>query len=1114
MNRRSMPAPGRSLEGILHRSASSPLHSLAGILRSSFPALALTLAALAVAAASAAPSAAQTEARWNRYPAISPDGSTIVFTYRGDLWRVPVTGGTAVALTTHPAHDFMPVWSHDGTRIAFASDRHGNFDIFVMPATGGEAARLTFHSADEFPYAFEPGDGAILFGAARQDAAENRAYPAGSQPELYRVPVTGGRVRQVLTTPAEAVQVGEGGAFLLYQDKKGGENEWRKRHTSAIARDIWLYDVAAGSHQKLTTFAGEDRNPVPTPDGEAFYYLSEEGGSFNVHRMGLSGGASEQITTFTGPPVRFLTMAEDGTLCFSWDGEIYTKQGAAAPRRVPVTIIADAKANNEEVVTVTGGASEMAVSPNGKEVAFIARGEVFVTSVEGGVTKQITRTPERESNLAFSPDGEAILYSSQRDGRWGILQARRARSEEPYFYASTVITETPLIHDEHENSQPVFSPDGKEMAYVQNRNTIRVYNMASRESRTLLTSDHIFSSRIGGQYFRWSPDGQWLLFNYSPPGRPTGEVGLVKADGSGEIHNLTLSGFQDSRGQWVLAGEAMIWLSNRDGLKSVAQSGASQADVYAMFFTQDAWDRFRLSKEDYALLKEMEEKNRPRGDTARNNAARDDTAAAALAEPVAMELEGAELRTTRLTVHSSSLGDALLSKDGETLYYLARFERGLNLWSTEVRTRETKSVATLNASRASMIWDKEQKNIFLLSDGGISKIDPSSGKRDNVSIRGEMITDLAAERAHNFEHVWIQTAETFYTADFHGVDWAALRPVYEKYLPHIGNGYEFAEMLSEMLGELNVSHSGARFSSSAPTDDATASLGIFYDQGYEGVGIRVVEVLRNGPLDKAGMNVKAGMIIESIDGEAIAADTDPARYLNRKAGKRTLLVVAEGSDKREIVVTPITSGEENRLLYDRWVRKNREEVDRLSGGELGYIHVPGMSDGAYRTAVEEVMGRFADRKGIVVDTRFNGGGDLVADLAMFLSGEKFFDYTTDTRSTGFEPNFRWTKPSVSLVGEAGYSDGHCYAYAYQELGIGPLVGMPVPGTCTFAGWEGLPDGTRWGVPGMGVKNNAGQYLENLQTEPDILVMNQYGVVSRGRDQQLEAAVAELLRLVR
>jgi len=322
-------------------------------------------------------------------------------------------------------------------------------------------------------------------------------------------------------------------------------------------------------------------------------------------------------------------------------------------------------------------------------------------------------------------------------------------------------------------------------------------------------------------------------------------------------------------------------------------------------------------------------------------------------------------------------------------------------------------------------------------------------------------------------------------------------------------------VLSEMLGELNVSHSGARFNRTDSEGDQTASLGIFYDQAYAGPGVRVVEVIRNGPLDKAGMNVKPGTLVESIDGEVIAADRDLAQYLNRKAGRKTLLVLVEGGTKREIVVTPISLGDENRLLYTRWVRRNQEEVERLTQGQLGYIHVPGMNDGAFRTTFEEAMGKFATRRGLVVDTRFNGGGDLVADLAMFLSGKKFFDYTTDARSNGFEPNFRWTRPSISLANEANYSDGHCYADTYKVLGLGKLVGMPVPGTCTFAGWETLQDGsTRWGVPPLGVKNMGGQYLENRQTEPDILLMNEYAVVSAGRDQQLEAAVAELLKQVR
>jgi len=1056
-----------------------------------------------------APASAQVQAQWNRYPAISPDGNTIVFTYRGDLYTVPVTGGEAQPLTSHPAHDYKPVWSSDGERVAFASNRHGNFDIYVMSARGGEPSRLTYHSADEEPYTFTEGDQTILFGAARQDAASNRGFPTGSLPELYRVSVEGGRVFQVLTTPAEAVQVGTDGAFFLYQDKKGGENEWRKHHTSAITRDIWVYDTEAGNHRKITDFEGEDRNPILSGDGTSFFYLSEESGTFNVHKMPLEGGPSEQITNLEGPPVRFLTMARDGTLAFSWDGELYTVREGADPVRVPVTVTLDARANPEEVVRVTGGAGEMAVSPDGKEVAFIARGEVFVTAVEGDMTKQITRTTGQEDHLAYSPDGKALVYAAERDGLWSIYKAERSREQEPFFYAATLINETPLLHGGHEYSQPLFSPDGKKLAYVQDRNLVRVMDLESEESITLLDTDHVFSTRMGGQYFQWSPDSQWLLFDYSIPGFAPGEVGLVKADGSGDVLNLTKSGFRDYRAQWVLGGKAMIWFSNRDGLKAAAQSGGSEADVYAMFFEQDAWDRFRLDEDAYNLLKEMEKENKPEADSAKA-----DSATAQEVEPVEMELEGVELRKARLTIHSSSLGDALLSKDGETLYYLSRFERGYDLWSTELRTRETKKVATLNAGRANMMWDKEQKSIFLLSNGSISKIDPSSGKRDNVSFQDEMVTDRDALLDWMFQHVWNQTEETFYTAGYHGVDWEAIKPVYAKYLPHMGNGYEFAEMLSEMLGELNVSHSGARYGSSEPTDDATASLGIFFDQKYDGPGIKVVEVMKNGPLDREGMDVEPGMIIRSIDGAMVEAGTDPALYLNRKADKRTLIVVADGDQERELVVVPISSRDEGRLLYDRWVRRNRAEVDSLSDGRLGYIHIPGMNDGAYRDAFEEALGRFATREGLVVDTRNNGGGDLVADLEMFLSGRYFFDYTTDTRSNGYEPNFRWTKPSVALANEANYSDGHCFAYAYKELELGPLVGMPTPGTCTFAGWEGLPNGARWGVPGLGVKNAEGEYLENMQTDPTIRVMNEYTVRASGRDQQLEAAVAELMRAIR
>ncbi len=1053
---------------------------------------------------------AQSSPSWLRYSIISPDGKTIVFTYKGDLYKVTSTGGNAMPLTFHEAHDFMPVFSHDGKTIAFASDRFGNFDIFTIPLEGGEAKRITFHSANEYPYEFTNDDKNVLFGGVRNDVVSNRTFPTGSQPELYQVPIVGGKVTQLLGMPAEEVKLSKDGLKLIYQDKKGGENTWRKHHTSAIARDIWVWDIPTNTHTKITSFNGEDRTPIYTDNEKAMYYLSEESGSFNVQKLAFDNGAkSQQITTFKKHPVRFLSSSNDGLLCFGYDGDIYTLKANGKPEKVAITIAVDNKSNNDKVVAVTGGARDMAVSPNGKEVAFIFRGEVFVTSVDGGITKRITNTPEQERNVSFSPDGKTLLYASERADAWEILETKKLKDDEPYFYAATLLKETPIITNEKENYQPSYSPDGKEIAFIEDRMTLKIYNKASKQTRTILTEKELFSMRDNDQYFQWSPDGKWLLFDYSLPGIASSEVGLVPTDGKGKVTNITESGFADNDAKWVMGGKAMIWQSNRDGLKSVAQSGSKQTDVYAMFFTQDAFDKFKLSKEDASLLKEIEDiKNKV--DTSKKIPKKDTIPI------VTFDWDGLTQRKIKLTIHSSSLSDALLSKDDETLYYLSRFEKGYNLWTTNLRTKETKMLLPLNSlGGGSMVWDKEQKFIFLSSDGGIVKINAETGKQEAVKINGEMNLDVAAERRFMFEHVWRRTKKTFYTASFHGVNWDSYKADYEKYLPHIGNNYEFSEMLSELLGELNVSHSGSSYNNQNPNSDATASLGIFYDMTYKGNGIKIEEVIKEGPLDKAILGIKPGTIIEAIDGVDITDDKDIAQYLNRKAGKSTLLSIVEGTVKKDITIKPITIGEESGLLYKRWVKRNADEVEKMSNGELGYVHIPGMNDGAYRNTYEDIMGKYANKKAIVIDTRFNGGGDLVADLTMFLSGKKFMDYSTDNRSNGFEPNFRWTKPSISIANEANYSDGHCYAYAYQALKLGKLVGMPVPGTCTFAGWESLQDNTlRWGVPPLGVKMMDGKYLENHQTEPDIKVRNDYETVVKGKDQQLEAAIKELMKEIK
>ena len=1056
----------------------------------------------------------QVNPKWLRYPVISPNGEKIAFTYKGDIYTIPIEGGVAKAITSNPEHDFMPVWSKDGKTIAFASNRNGNFDVYVVSAEGGTPKRLTYHSEDEYPYSFSNDNAAVIFGAQRQDLASNRQFPAHSQPELYVVPVNGGRVSLLLTTPAESISMSSDSKSMLYQDKKGGENEWRKHHKSSMAKDIWLYNFETKKHSKLTNYVGEDRNPVFAPGDSIVYFLSEESGSFNVFRFPLKNPDSRtQITHFETNPVRFLSMSNSGLLCFGFDGEIYTMKQGEQPRKLAVEVRSDFQENPVKLFPVNGHVSEMSVSPDGKEVAYIARGEVFVSAAEGNFTKRITSTPEQERFVSFMPDGKSIVYASERNGHWQIFKTSKIRSEEPYFFVSTILKEEPVVSNENDNYQPVPSPDGKWLAFIENRTTLKVLNLETKETKTLMTSNELYYMSDGDQYFTWGPDSKWLLVEYSPE-MSNSEVVILPIDGSRPFFNLTQSGYEDYQPKWVNKGKGMIWFSTRDGLRSYANSGTRQSDVYGMFFTRDAWDEFKLSKDEKDLQKLIEEtakKEKQKKEEKKSKKKKDE------AKPDSsfkFDWDGITERTSRFTIHSASISDAVLSKDANKLYYLARFEDKYDLWSVDLSSKDIKKEMALGVNYGSFEWDGKMENLFLLADGKIYKLDLDKGKQESVEINTEMSVDTYAERCEMFNHVVLRTRQGFYSKKYHGIDWDAMSKHYAEFLPYIGNGFELTEMLSELLGELNSSHSGARYRGSSLDGDETASLGIFFDENYSGKGLKVVELLKEGPLDKANIDIAPGMIITKIDGVEIDANVDYAKYLNRKAGKLTLIEVQnpQTGGVKQFTVKPISLGKESQLLYKRWVKRNQDEVDRLSEGRLGYVHIPGMSDGPYRNAYGEIMGKFFGCDGVIVDTRFNGGGDLVSDLAMFFTGKKYIEYQTDKRVLGYEPTFRWTKPTVALVCEANYSDASCFACGYKQLGIGKLVGMPVPGTCSYSSWEMLlDDEILWGMVPISSKDMNGDWMENLQTTPDYVIENNPESVSSGKDLQLEKAVDVLMQ---
>jgi len=1054
--------------------------------------IALLLASLPVAASAVT-------AEWLRDVKISPDGTKIAFEYKGDIFTVPSTGGAATRITTtEDAYEQVPVWSPDSKSIAFASNRNGNFDIFVVDAQGGTPKRLTFNSQNEIPESFTPDGKAVLYSAAIQAPVASAAFPSSRLTQVYSVPVAGGAPTQLLGTPARFISFLPDGSSFLYQDVKGFEDEFRKHHTSSVTRDIWLRDKS-GKHINLTNRGGEDTNPVDI-DGDKFYFLSErDGKTVNVFESSISNPQqAKAITDFTVHPVRFLSKDNNGKLAFTYDGNIYTLTPGAAPVKLTVDVVEDSTPLTAKL-TVASGASEATASPDGKSIAFVWRGNVFVTSVDYKTTKQITTSPEAERHVAWGKDSKSLYYTSERDGRYNIYKATMERPDEhDLAHATTIKEERIFDNDGHERFKPQPSPDGEKLAFVLDRNILAVKDLKTGAVKQL-TNGSTYRHRDGGFTYTWSPDSHWIALEVIDRKRdPYTDIALIDPV-SGQMTNLTNSGYFDAAPVWVMGGDALLFQSERYGMRNHASWG-SQMDVMLCFMNQEAYDKWDLSKEDF----ELENKSDKKDDDKTENASKD----------INVELDGITDRIVRVTPQSTYLGDAILTSDGETLFYTSDDpDGGVQLWKYTPREQEHSLVTTVQGSPG-FEATPDGKNIFLLGSSTMKKVDPKTGKLTNISYSATMPIDYDAERRYMFDYMSREEAERFYVKDMHGVDWPMMTETYRRFLPHINNNFDFAEMLSEILGELNVSHTGGRYNGPISSQgDRTASLGLLYDLGYTGNGLKVSEVVEKGPFATAKSKLAPGMIIERINGQDVTPQTDAALLLTDLSGKRTLVEIYDPATKTrfEEVVKPISMGRMSDLLYDRWVKQRAAQVDSLSGGRLGYVHISSMDDESFRKVYSDLLGKYNDREGVVIDIRWNGGGRLHEDVEVLFSGEKYFTQEIRGNETCDMPSRRWNKPSIMLMSEACYSNAHGTPWVYKRKGIGKLVGMPVPGTMTSVNWQRMVDSSViFGIPVIGYRLPDGSFLENQQLEPDVKVANDPATIVLGKDLQLETAVKTLL----
>ena len=1061
----------------------------------------------ALAAALCIIAAAQGEPRWLRHCSISPDGKTIAFAWQGDIFTVPVSGGQALQITTNPAHETDPVWSPDGSEIVFASFREYTFDLWKVSAKGGTPVQLTAYAGAEYPLCVSR-DGKVYFYANIQPDAAYGDFPG--TPQVWTVPLSGGAPSLVTSMPMLSLSVNEAGV-MLYEDYKGVEDSFRKHHTSSVTRDVW--SLRDGEFTKLSTYIGENRNPVFAPDGESFYFLRENvkddpnapDACFNVWKSSLGNpSAQSQVTFFKTHPVRYLSVAGDGTLLFSWNGDLYTCREGAQPAKVAITLMRDENERETFFSTASSGITSAAVSPNGKEVAVTARGEVFVSSVEAKTTRRITATDVQERGVSFSGDGRSVYYASERDGEWGIWKSTLADKEDKFLSLAWNFKEERVTPEGQTCFQPLVSPDGKWLAYLRDRTEIVIRSTSGKEEKSLLKGMN-YSYVDGDLDFEWSPDSRYILCTCQENGGWNNtDVALIEVK-SGEVTNLTRSGYSDGTFHWAMGGKAMTWSSDKAGYRSHGSWG-SEDDVYVMFFDGKAYADFTKSK-DEADIEKMLKSSDKKAAAKEEKEKKDSTKTEKKVEKLVLDLEGRDDRTMRLTKGSGRMGDHFLAEDGSKLYYVMDGD----LCSLDIKDKTIKVVK--KGFSGMFIVSADRKNVFVATSSGVQKFDPKAGTTKAVSFSGEYSYHPAAEREYIFEHCWKQVSEKFYDPAIHGVDWQAMHDNYMQFLPYIKNNYDFQELLSEMLGELNGSHTGARYRRLALFAPATFRIGVLFDQAWEGKGLKIAEMLPGGLLGNIAPEVEAGDIIVAVNGSEIEAGTPWYEPFTIHSLQRMQLTVKKARGGKTLQVWVKPSGNDSVPRYRRWVRQREEMVEKLSGGRVGYVHVQGMNSQSFREVYSKALGKYRGCEALIVDTRHNGGGWLHDDLASFLNGKAYIEYRPRGQYIGTDPYSKWNKPSCVLIGEDNYSDACGFPYVYKTLGIGKLIGAPVPGTMTAVWWEtqvdgslvfGIPQVTSWGI-------KEGRALENMQIEPDILVYNDPASVLRGEDKQLEAAVTEMLR---
>lgn len=1002
-------------------------------------------------------------------PTISPDGKTIAFIYEEDIWTVPSTGGNAVRIVALDGRESNPVYSPDGKWLAFTGRQDGNPNVYVVPVEGGDIKQLTYNDRSDYAESWSWDSKTVYFGSTRYN-----------QMAAFEVPVTGGTPKRILGdhffNRIYNIFAHPNGSFYFNETWEAWGFAMRKHYKGDFNPDIKSYNPETDEFTVHTTWRGKDLWATADENGKVYFASDEANNEYNLYTF--ENGTKTQLTTFDSS-IKYPQVSANGEkVVFEKDYQIYLYDAASAQAKlVPIKTYTNYTLGIDKEFNVSGHVSDFDVSPDGKKLAFVSRGELFVSDAEGKFVKQITTNPlARVLEVKWLKDNKTILFNQTDKGYLNIYTVNAATGE------------TEQVTDTDMNSETItFNSDRTKALYFDGRNNLEMLDLESMDSETIVEDEFWGIYRTEAHF---SPDDKFVAYTAY---RNFEEDLFIYDIENKTTKHLTKTGVTETNPMWSSDGKYIYFTTDR--YRVSYPWGFDDAEIYRVALRNINED-FKLEKVE-KLFAEEEKKDTTKKD--------DKPEVKIDYKNISERWEGIATQPTNQYLRYVQGG----GDETNVLFASNHDNEGWGLWKTTIKpfeSNETKKISGISGNGYD-IFEADGK-VYAATGDKMYKLDLKGNKAEEISTSYTFAKDLRHEFEQMFYEAWANIEVNFYDGNFNGINWQEMRDKYGAYIPYIRTRSDLRTIFTDMLGELNASHTGFYSTGDEEEtyyDNSSMTTGILFqaDNPYT-----VERIATQSAADKDDVDIKQGDKLVAVDGVEIDEDMNREYYFARPGTVKELKLTFErNGSKHDVMLHPQASSALYDNLYDEWEDQRQKMVDEKSNNRIAYVHMPNMGVNSYREFYEEMTNEFHYKDALILDIRNNRGGNVHDMVLQFLSQKPYMKWGYRGGEPTPQPNFfPAAKPIVLLINEQSLSDAELTANGFKELGLGTIVGTETYRWIIFTSGKSLVDGSFYRLPSWGCYRLDGGDIEEEGVKPDIYLNNTFKDRLEGKDPQLQKAI--------